>query len=74
MKKIETQPQIRNLALQRAYCVYTFSHYWIIREIEAEPPLLPTISPYPTMRLETKPVLEPHVKLGGITVPKVKHV
>ena len=52
MKKIETQPQIRNLALQRAYCVYTFSHYWIIREIEAEPPLLPTISPYPTMRHE----------------------
>lgn len=33
-----------------------------------------TISPYPTMRLETKPVLEPHVKLGGITAPKVKHV
>ena len=39
-------------------------------------PLLPTIYPYPTMRLETKPVLEPHVKLGGgkITAPKVKHV
>lgn len=37
-------------------------------------PLLPTITPYPTMRLETKPVLEPHVKLGGITAPKVKHV
>ena len=37
-------------------------------------PLLPTISPYPTMRLETKPVLEPHVKQGGITDPKVKHV
>ena len=37
-------------------------------------PLLPTISPYPKMRLETKPVLEPHVKLGGITAPKVKHV
>ena len=30
-------------------------------------PFLPTISPYPTMRLETKPVLEPHVKQGGIT-------
>ena len=38
-------------------------------------PLQPTISPYPTMRLEAKPVLEPHVKLGGgITVLKVKHV
>ena len=31
--------------------------------------LLPTISPYPTMRLETKPVLEPHVKLGGYYRP-----
>ena len=37
-------------------------------------PLLPIIYPNPKMRLETKPVLEPHVKLGGITAPKVKHV
>ena len=51
---IHIYPQIRNKALQRPSCVY--KHPLITEladELRLKHPLLPTTSPYPTMRFET---------------------